>query len=100
MKSTVLQFELSRARRQHAEGEIDILKTIAELRSHLESLERAINAVENLALSQIGEDSMHLPKTPSPKKTPTPSGGKGRVVAFRRLRQTRLGKDTSNAVPE
>jgi len=92
MKSAVLEFQQGRAKRQQAEGDVDILKTIAELRSHLESLERAITAVEHVALAQIGEDAMNLRKTSSSKKTPTPSKQKGRVVAFR-------AKDTSNTVP-
>jgi len=107
MKSAVLEFQQSRAKRHQAEGDVDILKTIAELRSHLESLERAITAVEHLALAQIGEDAtdlgtdlgMDLGKTSPSKKIPTPSKRKGRVVAFRRLRQPHLGKDTSNTGP-
>ena len=100
MKSAVLEFQQSRAKRQPAEGDIDILKTIAELRSHLESLERAITVVEYLALAQMGEDAGRPRKTVSRKKKPTSSKGKGRVVAFRPLRQTHRGEDTLNAVPE
>ena len=92
MKSAVLEFQQSRAKRQQAAGDIDILKTIAELRSHLESLERAITVVEHLALGQMWEDAGRLRKSSSRKKTATSSKGKGRVVAFRSLRQPTLGK--------
>ena len=99
MKSTVLEFQQSRAKRQQAEGDIDILKTIAELRSHLESLERAITVVEHLALAQMGENAGSRRKTVSRKKKPTSPRKTGSVVAFRPLRQTHLGEDTLNAVP-
>jgi hypothetical protein len=88
MKSAVFEFQQSRAKRQQDEGDIDILKTLAELRSHLESLDRAIAVVEHLALAQMGQDPGRLPKASSRKKDPTSSKRKGRVIAFRRLRQT------------
>jgi hypothetical protein len=99
MKSAVLEFQQGRAKRQQAEGDVDILKTIAELRSHLESLDRAIIVVEHLALAQMGQDAGRVWKASSRKNSPTSSKGKGRVVAFRRLRQIDVGKDTLNAVP-
>lgn len=83
MKSAVLEFRQSRAKKQRAEGDIDILNTIAELRSHLESLERAITVVENLALTQTEKDAGLRRKTFSRKKNAASSKGKGRVVAFR-----------------
>ena len=83
MKSAVLEFRQSRAKRQRAKADIDILNTIAELRSHLESLERAITVVEHLALAQTGKDAGLRQKTFSRKKNAASSKGKGRVVAFR-----------------
>jgi hypothetical protein len=83
MKSAVLEFRQSREKRQRTEADIDILTTITELRSHLESLERAITVVEHLALAQTGKDAGFRRKTFSRKKNPASSKGKGRVVAFR-----------------
>jgi hypothetical protein len=90
MKMAVLEFRQDRGKRKTQDDSVDILKTCAELRSHLESLEKAIVAVEQIALGQMVMDTRRKRKVVSRKKEESASTAqrKGRVVAFRRPPQT------------
>lgn len=79
MKSAVLEFQRNRVEQQPSEtASIEILETIAELRSALQGIERAIYAVERLAIAQFGGDEAK----PSKKSKPSRSKRKGRVVSL------------------
>ena len=58
MKTAVLEFQRNRVRRQPSgAASLDIIKTIAELRSALHGVGKAIEAVERLAIAQVREDA-------------------------------------------
>jgi hypothetical protein len=65
MKRAVLEFP----RPKGGEGaSIDILKTLADLRSDLQCIERAIAAVERIAFARLGENAREAPKSVSRRK--------------------------------
>ena len=79
MKSAVLEFQRNRVEQQPSDAaSVEILETIAELRSALQGIGRAIYAVERLAIAQLGGDEWK----PSNKIKPSRSKGKGRVVSL------------------
>jgi len=58
MKSAVLEFQRNRVQRQLSEAApVDVVETIAELRSVLRCVEKAILAIEGLAFAQSEEDA-------------------------------------------
>ena len=87
MKSAVLEFRRDRVSEQQADADsIDILQTLADLHTDLQCIEKAINAVERLAVSQLGLDTRGVQKSLSRKKRAKASTAKrqGRVITFHR----------------
>ena len=69
MKTAVLEFQRNRVRRQQSgAASLDIMKTIGELRSALQGIGKAIEAVERLAVAQAGEGASRPRRSVSPKK--------------------------------
>lgn len=80
MKNAVLEFQPDRVKRQRSDLDaIDILKELADLRTDLEYIEKAINAVERLAVDQLGEDMRGVRK----KKARTSKAKRTRSVLLR-----------------
>jgi hypothetical protein len=87
MKRAVLEFQRNRGKRQPSgAASVDILTTIAELRSALHSIGRAIVAVEHLVTAQAGQGSWRPRNSGSPKKRANTSKPKrkGQLVALPR----------------
>jgi hypothetical protein len=85
MKTAVLEFQRNRVKRQQSgAASVDILKTIVELRSALQSIGKAILAVERLAFAQTAEGTLAPRKPASPKKRSNASKAKrkGRLVVL------------------
>ncbi len=83
MKTAVLEFQRNRVRRQQSgAASLDIMKTIGELRSALQGIGKAIEAVERLAVAQLGEDAWEPRKSASRKRLTPKAIRKGRVVAL------------------
>jgi hypothetical protein len=88
MKTAVLEFQRNRVKRQQSgAASVDILKTIVELRSALQSIGKAILAVERLVVAQANEHQ---------SKQRTKAKRKGRVIALRYA----AGVNDQPAVPE
>jgi hypothetical protein len=104
----VLEFQRDRVKQQQSgAASADILKTAVELRSALQCIEKAIQAVERLAIAQLGEDAWgpreSVPPQNKKKLRPNASANvssvkrKGRVVA---LPHSPCARENHPAVPE
>ena len=87
MKSAVLEFRRDPIGEQPGDADsIDILETLADLCTDLQCIEKAINAIELLAVARLGLDVGEVRKSVSRKKKAKASTAKrkGRVLPFRR----------------
>jgi len=90
VKSAVLEFQRDRVKGPEAEtagaASIDILQMLADLREDLQCIEKAITAVERLAIARMGEGAGESPKAVSRKKGAHGCAPKreGRVLVLRR----------------
>jgi len=91
MKSAVLEFQRNRVKRQLSEAApVDVVETIAELRSVLRCVEKAILAIEGLAFAQSEEDAPEQRKSAWSKKRRLSNAKRSRrVMALPRLLETR-----------
>jgi hypothetical protein len=87
MKCAVLEFRRERVTWPVDADSDDILEALADLRADLQCIEKAINAVESLAMARMGEDLRPERKPASRKKRAVASSRKrkARIVTFRRL---------------
>lgn len=82
MKTAVLEFQRNRVKRQSvAAASADVLKTIVELRSALQCIGKAIEAVGRVTVAQAGE-SASRPRRSVSRKKPSSTKRKSRVVAL------------------
>jgi hypothetical protein len=91
MKTAVLEFQRNRVKRQPPEAaSVDVVKTIAELRSVLRCVEKAILAIEGLAVAQSEQDTPAQRKSAWSKKRRSSIAKRNlRVIALPRLPKTR-----------
>src|SRR5450755_3569274 len=87
MKTAVLEFQRNRVKRQQsAAASAEVLKTIVELRSALQCIGNAIEAVARLAVAQAGEGASSR-RSVSQKKRASSARRKGKVVSLPHLPQ-------------
>jgi len=75
MKTAVIEFQRNRVRRQQSRAaSLDIIKTIVELRSALQSIGKAIEAVGRLTAAQTAESASRPRRSVYRKKAGSASG--------------------------